>query len=115
MNKKTIIAASLLHDIAKGRNEHEKVAAKWLRDMGYIEVSKIVAEHMNLLKLPEIPTEKEVVYLADKMVKEDRLVSIDDRFSCKEELHKNDPAILERIKAKKKQAFMVYDLIYERR
>jgi molybdenum cofactor cytidylyltransferase len=113
LNKRTIIAAGLLHDIAKGKKEHDKVAAKWLRDMGYIEVSKIVAEHMNLLKVSEIPTEKEVIYLADKLVKEDTLVSIDDRFSFKEKLYKNDRELLDRIKAKKKQALMIYDLVYK--
>jgi molybdenum cofactor cytidylyltransferase len=112
LNKKIIIAASLLHDIAKGRKKHEKIAAKWLQDMGYSEVSKIVAEHMNLLNVPEIPTEKEVVYLADKMVKGDSLVSIDERFSYKEELYKNDRNLLEVVKNRKKQAFTVYDLVY---
>jgi len=112
LNKRNIIAASLLHDIAKGRKEHDRVAAEWLQDMGYIEVSKIVAEHMNLVKLPGVPTEKEVVFLADKLVKEDVLVSIDERFSYKEELYKDNPAILEILRSKKKQAYIIYDLVY---
>lgn len=77
----------MLHDIAKGSPMHAELGASWLKSMGYDEISEIVEEHMELETIPDKVTEKEVVYLADKMVKIDNLVSINERFSYKEKVN----------------------------
>lgn len=116
LDKKIIVAASLLHDIAKGRIHHEKVGAKWLEDMGYKKIDHIVSEHMELEGIPSIIidiTEKEVVFLSDKLVKEDKFVTLDERFSFKENRYKNDELALKAVKRKKEQAEILYKMIYK--
>ncbi|SHK38461.1 DVU_1551 family NTP transferase [Desulforamulus aeronauticus] len=76
-----ILAAALLHDIAREKREHAQVGAQHLRELGYPRVAEIVASHMDLPLLEEeIINEASVVYLADKLVKEDRLVLLEQRF-----------------------------------
>lgn len=112
LSYRTVIAAALLHDIAKGSTEHSKVGAGWLTDMGYYEIAEIVNRHVKLEYIPEILTEKEVVYLADKMVKGINYVSIKDRFSAKEELYKNDEDILNNIREKKNLTIDLYNVVF---
>lgn len=112
LDNKIVMAASMLHDIAKGKTQHANVGANWIRDMGYEEISKIVVEHMELDIISKVPTEKEVVYLADKLVKDDKLVSIDERFSYKEELYKDDKTAMKHIDKRKKQAIYLYNIIF---
>ncbi|NLJ57934.1 MAG: NTP transferase domain-containing protein [Tissierellia bacterium] len=114
LDKKLILAASLLHDIAKGKAHHGEVGADWLLDMGFIEVSEIVREHMELKNFPSTITEKEVVYLADKLVIEDKLSAIEDRFSYKEELYKNNEGALSSVKRRKKEALFLHEIVFGR-
>lgn len=111
LNNKIIMASCLLHDIAKGRPHHADTGAQWLKDMGYAEVSQIVKEHMQQNDISKSPTEKEVVYLADKMVIGDEIVSIEEKFSTKEEMYKNDYEALETVKYRKRQAIEIYNSI----
>ncbi|MGB4439430.1 MAG: HD domain-containing protein, partial [Sedimentibacter sp.] len=112
LNINIILAACMLHDIEKGKPDHTKVGAKTLYDMGYEKVSQIVKEHMELENISKIPQEKEVVFLADKMVKGEKLMTIDERFAAKEELYKNDSVSLQSVKLKKKQALELYNYIF---
>lgn len=111
LNKDIVVAAAMLHDIAKGNSMHEKVGAMWLKDMGYTEIAEIVAEHMELETISDVLTEKEVVFLADKMVKGDKIVSINERFSDKENLYNHDEAIIKKIIKRKEQAFKILSMI----
>jgi CTP:molybdopterin cytidylyltransferase MocA/HD superfamily phosphohydrolase YqeK len=113
LNKNKVVAASLLHDIAKGKDKHAEVGALWLKDMGYDEISEIVKEHMELKEISKIPNEKEVVYLADKLVKGEKLVSIKERFSFKEGIYKNDNNISKSIDRRKEQAKFLYYMFLE--
>jgi HD superfamily phosphohydrolase YqeK len=72
--------ASLLHDIAKGIKNHELIGSEWLRDMGYTKIAEVVAEHNCLCDPYDKVNEKMVVYLADKLVLEDKEVNIEERF-----------------------------------
>lgn len=113
LNKNKVLAASLLHDIAKGMDNHAELGAMWLKDMGYDEISDIVKEHMELKEIAKIPNEKEVVYLADKLVKGEKLVPINERFSFKQELYKNDINIVKSIEKRKEHAnFLYYNFLY---
>jgi len=110
LDENVIVAASMLHDIAKGNAHHEEVGANWISEMGYEEISRIVKEHMELREIPEALTEKEVVFLADKLVMEDKIVTIEQRFSHKEKLNNNNVMIENIIKKRKQQAISIYDL-----
>ncbi len=82
-----IIAASLLHDIAKTSSikqndlRHDLTGGKMLREMGFDEIAEIVENHVVFTGFnPDGPvTEKEIVFYADKRVMHDRIVTIDTR------------------------------------
>ncbi len=96
-----ISSAALLHDVAKGRPDHARKGAALLSELGFPGIADIVASHMDIDFPEDAPlTDREVVYLADKLVKGDKLVSLSARFDDKLARHGQDPdarsAILKR-------------------
>jgi uncharacterized protein len=88
LNLKLLEAGALLHDVAKDRTlstgeRHEYVGARMLEEWGYTLLSPIVKEHVALdgtvLRGPI--SESLLVNYADKRVKHDQIVSLDERFS----------------------------------
>lgn len=78
---KLLEAAALLHDIKKTEKNHPQRAAHFLEQLGYSQVADVVVEHMDLCVIEaEKITEKELLYLADKIVKGDEEVGIEARF-----------------------------------
>ncbi len=76
----TVMAASLLHDIARGEEDHARQGGRFVARLGYPEVADIIASHMTLDPDQESQTnERAVVYLADKLVSGNRVVSLDER------------------------------------
>lgn len=75
-------AAGLLHDIAKGHPRHAEAGADLLCRLGHPAVAGVIAAHMDL-GVVETPVldEAEIVHLADKLVCEERRVTLDERFS----------------------------------
>jgi len=113
LNLELIKAAALLHDLAKGEPHHAQVGADLLVD--YPEVAEIVAEHMDICLDREQPiTEKEIVYLADKLVLEDQIMSLQARFSGPLELHKNNQEVLEKIRQRLSHAETIQTRIEQR-
>jgi molybdenum cofactor cytidylyltransferase len=85
-------AAALLHDLAKGKTGHAAEGASILAGIGYPEVAKIVAVHMDISVQPRQPIGAgEVIYLADKMMQGDRLVPVQERFAERIKRHADDP------------------------
>lgn len=77
-----VIAAGKLHDLAKGKPDHARMGGRMLKKCGFYKVAQIVAEHTDIEMGEErLPDEAAVVYLADKLVKGDCIVSIHERFS----------------------------------
>lgn len=84
--------AALTHDIGKGTKPHEKVGADLLRSHGFHAAADIVAEHFDLTLPPDQPiTEKEVVFLADKLVRCQSPVALDARYLEKLAAHRHEP------------------------
>lgn len=78
----TVIAAGKLHDLAKGQPDHARIGARMIKKCGYYKVAEIIANHTDLKFADHfLPDEAAVVYLADKLVKGDCIVSINERFS----------------------------------
>lgn len=74
-------AAALLHDIKKTERNHPQRAGELLEKLGYASVAEAVAEHMDLLCVEEERvSEKELLYLADKLIKGTEEVGIEARF-----------------------------------
>lgn len=80
MDGNLVQAGALLHDVAKGYPRHPEVGGRWVAELGFPIVATVVASHSDLDFLPTVPDERAIVYLADKMVQGDRLVTLEDRF-----------------------------------
>lgn len=80
-------SGALLHDVARAKKDHAAKGADVLRREGYPKVAEVIRRHHDLdcpdnLKLPDesLWLETAVVYLADKQVEEEQVVSIEKRF-----------------------------------
>ncbi len=92
LNSDLIVAAGLLHDMAKGQPDHAKAGEKILKELGFPAVAKIVGTHRDIFPRKEGPlTEEEVLYLADKMVRGDQLVPLKESYQITKERFAFDP------------------------
>lgn len=88
LNLNLIQAAALLHDVARPQENHAIKGSNILRREGYPEVAKIIEQHHDLAKKgnreenSEIPDETEVVYIADKLIRGTKEVSLEERFEA---------------------------------
>jgi putative nucleotidyltransferase with HDIG domain len=81
-------AGALLHDITKTisietKENHAKTGSELLASLGYAAVANIVRQHICLDShafAPDAVTEAEVVNYADKRVKHEEVVDIEERF-----------------------------------
>ena len=80
LDAEAIRAAALLHDIARAEKGHAALGARWLSELGYPEIARIVRQHHD----PDGTelNEAAVVYIADKAVRGSERVSIDERFAA---------------------------------
>jgi len=79
-----VMAASMLHDIAKGEKEHTNKGSQLVAGLGYPEVAAVIGSHMILA--PEHRnqiSETSIVYLADKLVIGHRPVSLDEKLESR--------------------------------
>ena len=74
--------AALLHDVARMEKHHAQVGAAWLRELGYEQAARLVAQHLDLEE--DAPMEAAVLYLADKCIRETEWVPLEERFACSE-------------------------------
>jgi putative nucleotidyltransferase with HDIG domain len=84
VNINLVEACGYLHDIGKGERNHARFGAQFLKNMGYPMLADVIASHMDLSftdggKI----TEKEILYLADKMTSGERVISLDKRLNEK--------------------------------
>ncbi len=80
-------AGSLLHDLAKTaclktKEDHAEAGFQLLVGLGYQRIGEVVAQHIVVWRIEDSSrvTEEEVVNYADKRVRHDRIVSLEDRF-----------------------------------
>jgi CTP:molybdopterin cytidylyltransferase MocA len=73
--------AALVHDMLRGAPDHAVRGGALLRALDVPLMAEVVEAHMDIVVKAEGPVrEAEVVYLADKLVKADRFVGLDERF-----------------------------------
>ncbi len=95
VNRNLVAAAALLHDIKKLKpGEHEIEGAKYIKSLGYPEVAVLIKKHglkqsFNEEFIPKTWEEK-IVFYSDKRVKNDRAVSIDERFEYIKQTYKRE-------------------------
>jgi molybdenum cofactor cytidylyltransferase len=80
LDRRLLEAAALTHDIARGRPDHARAGAELLAAEGYPRVARVVRHHMTLPGAPqEPPGETEILYLADKLVRNTTIISLEER------------------------------------
>ena len=84
VNKELVIAAALLHDIERHKENHVIVGANLLKKLGYPEVAKVISKHtLYKVEIEENQPrtfEEKIVFYADKRVKNDKVVSLEERY-----------------------------------
>jgi HD superfamily phosphohydrolase YqeK len=81
LNLPLIRASALVHDLARGGPDHARRGGQLLRDLDMPRMAAIVESHMEISSGREQPIcEAEIVFLADKLVREDRFVGLAERF-----------------------------------
>ena len=100
-----VLAGGLLHDIARAQPRHPDAGADLLEGLGYPRAAGVVRLHMELAGEagPDVD-EARVVFLADKLVQGDRVVSLEERFAVRLIRHRGDPAALAAVWRRKAQA-----------
>jgi hypothetical protein len=112
LDEEVIVAASLLHDVAKGEPEHDRKASRILMDMGYPEVADIVGTHMNIVFSTSKSVDgAEVVYVADKFIREHKFISLEQRFRDEIKKRGHDLEIRRRIENRFQNAIMIRNCI----
>lgn len=98
LNKDALFAAARLHDIARKEKNHASVGAKIMSEIGYEYIGDIISTHMDIVvnEATDI-SENEILYLADKLVKEDKVCSLDERFSQPLKDNANNPQAVNKI------------------
>lgn len=91
--------SGLLHDIAKGETHHEERGATMLKDLGLKRLAGIVGAHRDAVvpKSGKI-SEKELVCLADKLVRGTTRMPVQQRFEEKLTLYAKDAEACKAIK-----------------
>lgn len=87
LNLPLVEAAALLHDLTKTeclrtKEDHALTGSRLLKEMGYTRIGEVVEEHIYLSRKmdPSRVSEEEVVNYADKRVRHDQIVSLEERF-----------------------------------
>jgi molybdenum cofactor cytidylyltransferase len=113
LNLEAIEAGALLHDICRKETNHSVKGAKLMRELGYDNLSNMIRWHMELPEfLESCINEITLVYLADKKVIDDKLVTITERFTRSLKKNKNHKGMEHIIIARYLQAQRV-EKIYE--
>jgi len=94
-----VAAGALLHDVAKNKAAHATTGGKWLCELGYPQLGRVISAHMELpQEAIQALDERAIVFLADKLVRGKQRVSIEERFSNALHTWKDDEKAFEAVK-----------------
>jgi molybdenum cofactor cytidylyltransferase len=101
-------ASAILHDIVKEKPQHDIAGGQLLYQMGFEKVGRIVAVHTFLLsELTENYLEAQVVYLADKFVQGDKLVTLDARFDSSNQRYGSTQEVESKIARRRQRVLII--------
>jgi CTP:molybdopterin cytidylyltransferase MocA len=105
-------SACLLHDMARNRSKHAVVAENTLNNLGLTRLGAVVGAHM-VLPIGSLDSdsvvEEHLVYLADKLVMEDTIGSLEEREADALRRHGHDSAAREATRARIRAAEIIRD------
>ena len=94
VNKKLVIAAALLHDIERVKDNHAVTGANIIKKLGFPEVAEVMIKHTlhQVEKEEKRPKmiEQKIVFYADKRAKGSEIVSLEERYRDLRERYKID-------------------------
>lgn len=91
IDRQLLRAAACLHDIARDQKNHEALAKEWLEKEGYLLLGEIISQHHDLDS--DQMSAAFLLNLADKYCLEDRVVTLEDRFSKSREKCRTQEAL----------------------
>ncbi len=105
-------AAGQLHDSARQSIDHARTGAATLRAWGFGAVADLVEPHMDLtVTQHELITPEAILFLADKLVNEDRLSTLEERFQLSLGRHTNQPEVLLKVRNRLHSAKLIQQQI----
>jgi molybdenum cofactor cytidylyltransferase len=108
LDLKLLEAAALLHDIARATPAHADAGAGVLDAESYPRVAAVVRYHMQLPgQPPDLPGERELLYLADKLTVGSRTVDLDGKRERAEAEFASDPEALDAARARLEAARVI--------
>ncbi len=112
LDMELIESAALLHDIAKGQPRHEKAGGELLTALGFGRAAAIVAAHRDIDPTGLArPAERELVYLADKLVRGSERIPVLRRFQEKLDHYAQDVAACLAIRTRQEHALAMQQLV----
>ena len=112
IDRDILLSAALLHDLAKGRPAHAVESARMVREMGYVAVAALIETHMDIVPGTDAEVSAaEVLYLSDKLVSGDRMVTLPGRFGRAMKRYGDKPEIAGRIKMRYENAVSILERI----
>ena len=109
LDRGLIRSASLLHDIARHRENHAREGTRILMREGYPAVAEIIRQHHCLEQ--ETINEAAIVYLADKLVQGERNVTLEERFRDTEWKCRDSHEAWDNHEMRREQAFRILQMI----
>ena len=79
LDRSLLFSAAFLHDIARSQPNHAATGAAWIRALGYPETADVIAQHHDFAGTGL--NEAAVLYLADKYIRGEQRVTLEERFS----------------------------------
>lgn len=82
VNRDLVLAGALLHDIAKPSNYHSVKGAEIIEKIGFKEVAELIKKHAlsSIREFQPKTIEEKILFYVDKIVEEDKVVSVEERF-----------------------------------
>lgn len=115
ISREVVLAAALLHDLARGRPGHAREAGRLVREAGFHEIAEAIITHMDIEPgQGEDISAGEILFLADKLVSRDGRVSLAGRFAQATARYGDDPDALEAIGARYGNALLIQGRIEAR-
>ena len=97
-------AAAMLHDVAKGREGHDLLGARWLRELGMPRVADAMERHTDLPERKTVTLEELTVFLADKTVLGSTPCTVAERYGSRLKEYGADAAAAEAIRRRWERA-----------
>lgn len=112
LDLRLVRSAALVHDVAKLEINHAAAGAHLLREMGFPAMAAIVATHMDI-DLPENSPldERQIVYLADKLVDGNTLMRLSKRFNMKQKKYGHDPQVSVKLDHRRRAAVAIQNKV----